>query len=183
VTKLRKYDAEQVELGPGVLVEKFKADAVRIYADTPEMLDEEFMRQPADLAYWGARFKTVLQKFKLADAKAKRVRKQRYLEIREEIKETARQVAKGKITVDDLKTRVEAAVENDPAVLEAEVESITAEAEKEEMRIFLDAVKSKRDMLIQLGAQYRAELERDPALANRSRAFRQRRREEEDDDE
>lgn len=163
-------------LGDGdstVLVSKYQADSVQIYADTPELLDEEFKRLPADLAYWGERNAVALREHLDAKANAKIVRARRELEIREKLRSEAPTDAKGKaerVT----EGSVTCALESDDQVIEADVAERISEVEVVRIKVILDAIRSKKDMLVQLGAQYRAEMAGDPSLAARARDFRER---------
>ncbi len=161
-------------LGDGdhtIEVAKYQADSVQIYADTPELLDEEFKRLPGDLAYWGERYAQALRLHLDAKAGAKVTRAKRELEIREKLRSEAPTDAKGKperVT----EGAVTCSLESDDQVIDADTAERIAEVEVQRIKVILDAIRAKRDMIIQLGAQYRAEMERDPSLRTRARDFR-----------
>jgi hypothetical protein len=147
-------------LGTGdtaIEVEQHQADSVSVYADTPEMLDEEFKRLPSDLGYWGERYTQALKDYLEAKAAAKVGRARVELLARETLKITAPVNAKGtpeRITEGVVNATVDSADE----VQEMDTREILAEVEMTRLKVLLDAIRAKRDCLIQLGANYRLEL-------------------------
>jgi hypothetical protein len=119
----------------------------------PEAIQEEFVRVPADLAYWGEQYSVAVSDH----LHAKNARETTHARLMVE-KRAAAQVTGGKLTVGDL----EAAVATDPTYQEVVVAEIEAEARKAAMRTRVDAVHAKKEMLISLGAQLRAEMGADP---------------------
>ena len=132
-------------------VEKYLADCVRLF---PEAIQEEMVRISADLAYWGERYSRALRAFLTAKLDEDRAYAKVAILCREELAQA------GKVT----EAMVTSAVESHPEIERARLELIAAEVEKVRLYGVLDAIRSKRDMLQSLGAQLRAEMERDPGL-------------------
>jgi hypothetical protein len=120
-------------------------------------LDEEFRRTPSDLAYWNERYSQALKTYLLAKQRKETTWARLWLEIREG--ESAGD-PKHRVTVDDLKAMVQVRDEYQ----EVELETIEAEAAKESIKRFCDAISAKKDMLQSLGAKLRAEMDGDPAI-------------------
>jgi|SRR6516162_2983609 hypothetical protein len=131
----------------------------------PLALDEEFQHAPADYAYWSHQLsqatKTALQ--------AKFEREKTYARLLIEIRETT-----SKKTVDEVEARVICCPEYEVAKLN-EIES---DAERARLYGIVEALRVKKDMLIQLGAHVRAEMDRDPQIRELHRGRRSMRTEE-----
>jgi hypothetical protein len=67
---------------------------------------------------------------------------------------------------------VESAVEMDQRNFDAKMRAIEAEVDEKRLRGVLDAVRTKRDMLISLGAHVRIEMEHDPVIREEVRGRR-----------
>jgi hypothetical protein len=145
-------------------VEKYLADCVRVYADTPEMLQEEFVRIPADLAYWNCRYAEALRRF----LQTKRFVAQNEAEARIVAREALAALG-GRVT----ESMVDAEVEKDEHVIKTREDLLEAEVSKVHVYGIVDAIRAKKDMLVSLGAQYRAEMAGDPTLRERNRAARE----------
>lgn len=136
-------------------------DCVRI---EPLALQEEFIRMPADYAYWNEQYRIKLEAHLLAEAERKRVYAGRLLLAGEKVNG-----ATGKpVTVDQAK----ALAEGDDDYQATVRDSIHAEADMIEARGILEAIRTKRDMLMQIGATTRQEMQHDPAVRDRQRAQR-----------
>lgn len=115
----------------------------------PEAIREEFVRIPADLAYWGGRYADAIKDFLVAEQQ----RKTAYAHAR--LNHRAAAAAGGKkLTEAD----VDALVETDHACGQAKLLEIEMEAAKVSAKIKLDAVSAKKDMVMSLGAYIRAEM-------------------------
>ena len=75
--------------------------------------------------------------------------------------------AGAKITVD----MVKAAIDSHDDYVAAQRKTIDAEVEKNECFGRLDAIRSKRDMIVSLGAQIRAEMQADPTVREHMRTL------------
>ena len=138
-------------------VDKYLMDCVAL---EPMALEEEFIRLPADLAYWNNRYAEVYRYWlerKLITAKLSAERKG---ELRAEMLIDAKRV-----TISE----VEDALTVDPGYQQAMAKQNAADAEKVRLHGVLDAIRTKRDMLISLGAHMRAEMQRDPLIRHSSR--------------
>ncbi len=165
-----KEDEGQVALEAGVLVEKYQADSVSIYADTMGDLNEEFIRQPRDLATWGERYAEALRKFFEAKRDLKTTRARVLLEIRargrrggadeeDEDEEDGKKQKPKKRAPGLTAPEVEAMVDVNEEVQEAEDALILAETEQRRLWCVLKAVQAKAESLNSLGANYRKEME------------------------
>lgn len=121
----------------------------------PMALEEEFVRVPSDLAYWGARWADAQK----AAALAKLQRDQ--VEAAIDAEHRAEAAAAGeKVTEKVIASRVA----SDDRMRACEIELIEAEARAARARAFADAVRAKKDMVVSLGSQVRAEMAANPAL-------------------
>lgn len=152
----------------------------------PLALEEEYVRVPSDLAYWNGQFADAVRALSQAKFAREQTYARRRIELREELMaaahdvyEAARDAAeteaeKKKVrlkspTVDD----IDSAVVSDPEYAEAKQAEIEAESRKARMYGVVDAVRTKRDMLVQMGADRRVEMQGDPILRQEARAARE----------
>lgn len=142
-------------------VDAYLADTVQI---EPLALEEEFIRLPADLAYWNERYSQAVRAFLVSKIEAERCEARLHMEVRTRLAAAAPEGAKSKgPTVAD----IEAAVESQPELQAARMRALDAEVDKVRLQGVLDAVRAKRDMLVQLGARARIEMEADPVIRDR----------------
>lgn len=118
-------------------------------------LNDEFIKMPAAIAYWANEHAN-----KVADYQHAKLNKDQTY---------ARLFTKYHAKLLDEKERptekkVDAAIELDHEMYQAQVALLTAEREKNHVAGIMEAVRTKRDMLVSLGANYRAELQGDPSL-------------------
>lgn len=123
----------------------------------PLAIQEEFVRMSADYAYWNERSAEAFKHWQELKSKREEVYATRLKEVREELQFEldSSPDKKGKVTVSE----VESAVLADRYYRDAKTEEITAEAEKVRLVGFMEALRTKRDMLISLGATQRAEMD------------------------
>lgn len=148
---MAKKQNEATDLDELDELDTYLKDSVRI---VPEAIQEEFVRLPADLALWNHRYAQAYQLFVTRKVDADR------LEALLEIEHRERLTMAGKTT----ESQVKAAVETDSRMYDARRALIDAEVEKVRLNGVLDAVRSKRDMLISIGAHQRAEMQGDPSI-------------------
>ena len=117
-------------------------------------LQAEFVRYTADLGYWGMQFAGKKQEENLAKLKKDVTAAELDVLARESL-------AGDKKPTEGM---VSAWVTKHPAMQEAEKELHAATYEMDKVRAVWDAMRSKRDMLVGLGAQQRAEMQRDPQI-------------------
>lgn len=123
----------------------------------PMALEEEFVRVPADLAYWNEEYSKIYQFW----LERKMIREQVQAMVQTECREHLEITKKGgKPTVGE----VENEMILDTRYQQAKSKEIQAESEKVRLAGVLDALRSKRDMLISLGAHMRAEMQNDPMI-------------------
>lgn len=127
----------------------------------PINLNESFVRLPGDMAYAGALYRDSVQAYLTA---------KRDFQVKEaEIRLVTRARLKGegsRVT----ESTVEATVLTNPAWSSAKQTYIEAEAEMTGAKLRVEAIKAKRDMLIQMGAQYREEMKADPQIRSAAAA-------------
>ena len=126
----------------------------------PLAVQEEYIRVPGDLAYWNERYAQVLRTALLAEHERRTAEARVALELR-----GAAKVEGAKPTVDEVNSRVTVNAEVTKAVL-TEIEAL---AEKEQVRGVLEAIRSKKEMLISLGAHLREEMRDDPTIRTAER--------------
>lgn len=143
-------------------MERTVDDCTRI---EPLALEEEFVRLPGDLAYYSGMYADAYESW----LKAKLQRETRYARAYQERKSFLLSTSKGRVT----EAEVESEVAQDPDYLEAKAEEIACESEKVRLGGIVDAVKTKRDALISIGAHQRAEWASDPTIRDRT-SFGQR---------
>jgi hypothetical protein len=119
-------------------------------------LDEEFIRMPADLAYWNSQYADALRTYLVAKLEHDRTRARVYLTV----KAVNEDGGGKKATVADL----EAMVVCDPAYHQTALTLLEADVAKTRLRGVVDAVVTKKDMLQSLGAKLRAEMAGDPMV-------------------
>ena len=137
----------------------------------PTAISEEYARVAADLAYWNEQYARAYKKFLQAKLNRERVEARTHLELKEKLKASSDDSKRKGPTVDDLK----AAVSSNPEVMAAQEAEVLAEAEKVSLYGAVDAVRAKRDMVTQLGAQFRIEMQNDPVLREQSLGHRRAR--------
>lgn len=164
-------------------IEDYLKDCVDI---EPEALQEEFVRLPADLAYWNHQLALAVKELQQAKFVREQTYARRRTELREDLmaasraayekayeeaeNETERKKLRLKApTVDD----IDSAAVSDSEYAEARQREIDAEANKVRMFGIVDAVRTKRDMVIQMGADRRIEMQGDPRLLEVIKAHRE----------
>jgi hypothetical protein len=126
----------------------------------PEALQEEFTRVSPDMAYWSRKYSEAHKNFLQAKVAAKRMRALVYIDQREAL-------LSGNVKVTE--ALIEAKVETDIRVQEADDRLIVAEVERAEADGAMEAVRAKKDMLISIGAHVRAEMGYDPVIREKAR--------------
>lgn len=121
----------------------------------PEALQEDFIRYAADLAWWGERLAESKREVALCELAVVEAKAAADVEVRAELEATKR-----KATVD----AIDMAVRRSPGYVAAQRQLIEAEFHEGRVRAVVDGLRAKRDMLVGLGAQFRAELNGDPVL-------------------
>lgn len=156
-------------------VDEYLAASVQV---EPLALQEEFVKLPSDLAYWGERYARAWRAFNLAKIKRDRVAADLHTSLREALFEASKASATeaatsgGKVKVSAKAPTVgdiDAAVLVHPDMVAAEQEVLDTEVEKVRLWGVLEAIKCKKDMLVQLGAQARAEMQGNPLINEESR--------------
>jgi len=147
----------------------------------PEDLEAEFIRLPADLAYWNHLYAEAVKELQ----RAKFVREQTFARLHTDLREKMMDQARAAVvaaTQDDSKSKlkakaptiadIESAVYRHEGFVQAKEREVNAEGEKARLYGVVDAVRTKRDMLIQMGADRRVEMMGDPILREQVKAAR-----------
>jgi hypothetical protein len=155
------FEADPRHAAPALSEEPDAAEYARLsVAIEPLALQEEYVRLPSDMAHWGARYARAFKAWKLAALAEERVEAELHLEHRERLAMLGGGEGKKGPTVDAVKS----AVVNDQRYHDAHYRTIEAEVEKLRVQGTLEAVRAKREMLVSLGAQLRAEMQSDPRV-------------------
>lgn len=129
----------------------------------PEALQEEYVRLPADLAYWNKRYADAYEE--VAKAKVGLSRLEALLRIHH----------RNELVADNAKvteSMVDAAVSGDERFQRAQDDLIAADVRRVTMQGNVDAVRAKREMIVSVGAQIRAEMAGDPTIRKQHEAAR-----------
>lgn len=141
-------------------LEAYRRACVRI---EPEAINDEYVRVPSDLSYWSEMHANTYREWQLA----KFAREQEWgsaVTRSRAMLNSERGVASGRgPTVD----QVDAHAINDADYVKAKRDEVYLEAETKRLLGMVDAIRTKRDMLVSLGAHIRAELEHDPLIRER----------------
>lgn len=132
--------------------EEYLRDCLHI---APEVIQEEFVRLPGDLAYWNQRYSEALEAALNARHERKKVRGELWLNIKTELLEDGHRATEKVL---------DNSVDSHPDYVDACMAEAKAEAEKARVYGILDSVRAKKEMLISLGAQLRQEMEHDPTI-------------------
>jgi len=141
-------------------VDKYLKDSVDI---EPTQLQEEYVRVPADIAYWNERYSQALRRHLMAKMTLDRIYAGLQIETREKLA-----LERGKVT----EATVSANIEVNPAYQAARLEVLEAEVESARIKGVGYAVSAKREMIVSLGAHLRIELQHDPIIREHYRAKR-----------
>lgn len=136
-------------------LEKYREECLAV---TPELVEEEFIRNPGDIAFWSDRYAEALEEDVLAYANRKAVygRLVSDLDLIAELEDNL-----GKKPT---ASQIEGAVVNHEDYREAVAREGRAKATKQRHRGMMDALSAKRDALISLGADVRIERQRDALI-------------------
>lgn len=120
-----------------------------------EALQEDFMRYSADFAWWSERSADARREVALLKLEVDTLKGDADAEVRESIAK-----AGGKVT----EAAVDAALRSHPGLLAAKKRLIDGEHFAGRIDAVVDGLRAKRDMLVGLGATFRAEQKADPLL-------------------
>ncbi len=140
-------------------VDAYLRECVRI---EPLAIQEEYVRLPADLAYWNAKYAEAQREFLMSKVDLDVLERELYPVVRQELETSGQRVTE---------KMIEAGIGQSSLWTEAKQRVARADADKAKMYGVLDAVRTKRDMLVSLGAHLRAEMEHDPTLRAHSAAY------------
>ncbi len=155
-------DPNSEEFDPTAALEAFLRKCVRI---DPLDLSNEFVQLSGQLAYWNDRYADALREFLISKVDLEVLKGQLQPLVRQALLD-----AGGKTT----EAQVTSAIETHDEVIDAKNRLVHAEVEKNRLYGALDAIRSKKEMLISLGAHMRAEMGGDPMLRDQAKHQRQR---------
>jgi hypothetical protein len=118
-------------------------------------INVEFTTIAAHFAYYNERYAEAVREYLHAERERKLQHARLSLVKRELLAKGDKKPTEGTVT---------ASVETDEVYQAAYVREIDAEASKERLRGVLEALRTKREMLVSLGAQLRVEMQGDPLL-------------------
>ena len=144
----------------GTEVEDYLVASVQI---EPMAMQEEYVRIAPDLAYWNDRYAKVLKSFQIAKLEVETTEARLYIQQRNAMLDEGKKPTEAQINT---------AVTIDPELREVKMELIMAEVEKVRIAGVCDAVRTKRDMLVSLGATMRAEYASEPSIRAQARDVR-----------
>ena len=113
------------------------------------VIQEEFMRLPSDYFYWAQQYTNARKDHRLAKLSCDETRARLGIELRLQIENE-----RGKAT----ESMVSAAIDSSAEWVSARTVEIEAESEMVRTQGILEAIRTKREMLISLGAHARAEM-------------------------
>lgn len=145
-------------------VDDYLGQCVELY---PETINEEFVRLPADLAYWTHKYSEALRAHLKAKLDSEKTRSRLRMEHRT-LLEGVKDAATGK-PAKATESMVDAAVDTDPAWEAARLAEIDAEVERVRLQGVCRALETKGHMVTALGNQILAEKRSDPALRSMAR--------------
>lgn len=144
--------------GPDIVLDEYLLECVNI---NPEDIEEEFIRIPGYLAYWNARYAHALKEHLRAKIDLDVMKAQLDPQIRIDLQDRGVKVTEAQVS---------SGIETHADIIAAREHLAETEATKNEMFGYLDAVRSKKEMLISLGAHLRAEMGGDPHIREEVRS-------------
>ncbi len=137
-------------------LERYLKDCVAI---EPLALTEEFVRLPADLAYWSEQHASAYRYALERELYRKTLEGKLYSE--HQLRLAAGRIGAGRgPTVDEVKS----AIAQDPSYIAARAEENEADSARVRLLGVVEAIRAKREMIVSLGAHLRAEMQHDPLL-------------------
>jgi len=118
-------------------------------------LNDEFVRVSSDLAYWNRSYAGAVKRLRLAEMDREGQEASLRLKYRAEAEASGQKITEG--TLDAL-------VVDSPQYKLALTVEVDSEHDKNRATGVVDAIRTKRDMLVSLGAHIRAEMQRDPSI-------------------
>lgn len=147
---------------PVIDLDAYLKDSVRIESFA---IEEEFIRLPADLAFWNEQYAQAYKAWQEQKLELERLNATLSLAIRDELQAQN----KGRVTL----AEIEQVLHTIDQYKNTKQREIELEAEKVRLYGVVDAVRSKKEMLISLGAHLRFEMGNDPAIRQQARIERE----------
>lgn len=137
-------------------IDQYLYESVHVRDDS---IQEEYACAAPAVAYWGAQYAAAAQEALEAETRRKQTKARLFIE-----KKKGLEALESKVT----EKLIESHVDMDPAMQVAIAEEHRTEGNRLKMLAFFEAVKTKREMLISLGATQRKEMEGDPVIRQRA---------------
>lgn len=131
----------------------------------PLALQEEYVRISSDLAFWNDRYANALAEERRAKLHLEELSAMLYIKYRED------RTGRGEKPTEAM---LKADVTTDTQMHSAEVTLLDAEVARERLRGRLEAIRTKREMLVSLGAHVREEMKGDPSIRRMQRDYNER---------
>ncbi len=144
-------------------LELYRKTCVRI---EPLAIQEEYVRTPSDIAFWSEQYAMMYREWQLSKFNREQEWGRAVKRAREALSHDPTPggtSGRGKPTVD----AVEAEALIDTNYVDAKKQEIMLEAEKVRLAGMMDAIRTKRDMLVSLGAHIRSEIEQGMYIKDR----------------
>jgi hypothetical protein len=129
---------------------------------SPVAIQAEFARMAGDTAFWNEQYKKAYQTYWVKKVEFERLEAQLSLEVR-----TTLEHADSKIRVTE--ALIESTMKSSPVWIKDRLELVEADCERVKFLGILDSLRTKKDMLISLGAHLREEMAGDPMLKSHIR--------------
>ena len=131
-------------------------------------IQEEYIRLPSDVAYWGAKYAQADKEYLMAKVVLDRLERQLYSVCRDELLRTEKRPTEALIS---------SAIADSDEWLEAKEHLVECEYQRTLLKGSAEALRAKREVIISLGAHLRLEMMRDPVLRDQVKDARERARE------
>lgn len=141
-------------------LEKYRQACVRINGD---FISDEYIRIPSDTAWWSSQYALIYREWQLA----KFAREQEWGAAVDRARATLLSERGSTGSRGPTVDQVEAQAINDRAYVQAKRQEIEFEGEKVRLAGMLEALRTKRDMLVSLGAHLRSEMEQGISIKER----------------
>lgn len=113
-------------------------------------LNSEFVRLSADLAYWGEQLAEAEHEYSMAKLASEKLTAEAFVRYKEHLQST-----QGRTT----DSSVNAMVTKDHRIVASKTNLLTKTHERNRLKSVVESIRAKKEMIISLGAQMRAEMQ------------------------
>ncbi len=125
----------------------------------PEQINEEFARMSADYAYWNEKYSEANRLELVREWEVSKAYASLYLQKKFDLEAAGKKAPEASVDAEVKTSQVYG------AAMEAHIE---AQAEREHLKGILEALKTKREMLVSAGAHLRQEMQGDPIMRDKA---------------